>query len=669
MRSFLIIAFLFLSSGLQAQLIDRVLAAPDYRGEGGIAVKWLTEKGVYPGGFRIYRKQDAALDWKMIGTSIKQEPNMERLKQMNTTLVQSYAVFYEKEFDYLQTVPAHRAVLYLNLSRSQEISEMLGMVYYDEDASQGSTYQYRVTGVLNDNEEEEIGLSPAVQPGVFAKLSPPDSISVQRFPDQIWLNWKIDETVSTTSVIERSVDGGAYTQVSELPLYVSKSQDSLGNWVFPPVFFADTDIDSMTTYQYRLAAVDYFAQTGEFSEAIVSKPVDFVFPPTPQGATIAVDDRAMMVQLDWEYPAPPDDLKGFVVLSRKELDQVPTVISDTLAQLMRSSAFQVDGTGEYLFTIGAIDEYGNLSESMPLVAKVDDMLPPDLPTDVEVRWEEGISILNWQESPSADIRGYFIYRAIGEQPPADEEGYKIVNSRPYELTQFVDTTGAPLAGSLWYAVAAVDSSYNISQITTPTTFVIPDETAPQAPFMKAPLVGEDVITLEWMQNVDSDLEAWLIHRQAAEDTIIIEVAPEMTRYVDTDVSAGKTYRYVMEARDIQGNVSPRSNVVELVAPGIDKSIFKGIEPKSISLKFVKKSKNVTLDWTQTFNGQNLGVIVYKGTDKDDLRPYSGRLQQAGFTDERIQSGTTYYYQLRTYASNGLNIKSDIKEIKIKAEEK
>lgn len=668
MRAFIYISFFFNTVLTYGQLVNKVIAAPDYQDNQGIAVKWFTEKGVYPLGFEVQRRV-ANGDWQLLGVTRKQEPDLERLKQMDKTIVQSYAVFYEKSFDYLQTVPSHRAILYLNLSRNDELPQMLGMIYFDETAQQGVIYEYKVNGILLDSQKEIIGVSKPVQTGEFKILAAPDSIVVNRKPDLITLKWYIAETVTVSTVVERSVDGGEFTPMSSLPIYVSKNKDESGEWAYPEVYLADEDIDSASTYSYRFAAVDLFGQLGQFSEVYKLSPVDLIPPPRPEDVLLEVDDRNMTISINWVYDNPPADLAGFKVLGRENVENDPFELSDLLGSESRSASFKVKRTGEYLVSLAAIDNAGNIAESSFSQAKVDDVMPPAAPSDMQISEDSGRYQISWKSPADKDLKGYFIHRYMGNNAPADVADYQILNGKPFAGNIWIDSLGTELSGKLWYAVAAVDSSFNIGGISEPKTFAIPDYTTPATPFLKAPVIDDKGISLYWMQDVDGDLKNWRLFRISESDSIVFNVNPDSTSYTDTKVTAGRSYTYYLCALDQSGLQSDKSNVNEVVAYGVDESIFNGMLPSSLTLKYIKKDKMVKVYWIQKFPEQSLGVIVYKGDKKDDLRPVSGRLKEPLFEDKRVKEGQTNYYQLRTYASNGLNKKSEIKEITIKKEEK
>ena len=109
----------------------------------------------------------------------------------------------------------------------------------------------------------------------------------------------------------------------DTPLYVSKEKSEDGSFKYPPFFYLDTSIDSLSTYTYRIASVDYFGQAGSFSNEYSLAPIDFNFPPTPENVTVEADDRNLEITVRWEYPSPPEDLAGFQIYIRSDADEPP----------------------------------------------------------------------------------------------------------------------------------------------------------------------------------------------------------------------------------------------------------------------------------------------------------------------------------------------------------
>lgn len=669
-KSMIILFFIVLGFSGLAQSVNDILVGPDYREEkSGLVIKWIPEKLVYPDGFNIYRKSEANAEWQQLNTSpIKLPPKPADFDQLPGEIQGIYDFVQQASFQDLQDNKLVRAFLKLNLYRTQRMAELMGMIWYDEETTDGSRYQYRVTG-LTGTEEEDLGATDWVDGGqAFAPLPPPDSIVVERLEEVINIRWSIDESISVATRVEKAAGQGDFKPIGELPLYVAFKTDEEGNAVYPEHYLIETAHPD-TTYRYRFALVDKFGQLGRYSEVFERKPVDLTPPPKPENPSIVVIDTAMQLNLTWQYGQAPEDMKGFMVYSRKDVEDTPLLVSDTLSADQRQISLQMPKTGEYLITIAAIDAAGNMAESIPMQAKIDDLIAPDPPAGIEVTQAEGMYTIQWTPSASPDVNGYFIYRSMGEEMPENANDFRIVNGKPWATTTYIDSLGQDLKGKLWYAVAAVDSSFNVGERSAPASFIIPDNIPPAQPFLTAPEISDAGILINWMANVDEDLETWQLIRLSEEDSAGFLLEPEATSYLDEAALPGVSYEYQLIAKDINGNLSPPSTGISVVAEGTDERIFDGILPANIEIKYAKKEKQIQLSWTQVFNDNNLGVVVYKGASADDMRPYSGKLRTTGFSDKRVQEDTTYFYQLRTYASNGLKKISAIKSITIKASDR
>ncbi len=669
-KSIFILILTILGFSSLAQSDNDILVGPDYRaGQSGMVVKWIPQKLVYPDGFNVYRRSENNENWQKLNESpVKVASKPTDFSQLPTEIQGIYDLVQKASFQELQDNKLIRAFLKLNLYRTQRMAELLGMIWYDENATETIRYQYRISGLIG-SEEEELGTTEWITGGQsFMPLPAPDSIVVERLEDVIKIRWSIDESISVATQVEKAAGGRELKAMDELPLYVAFKTDENGDPIYPDYYIIESAHPD-TTYSYRFALVDKFGQLGTYSDVFISKPVDLTPPPTPKSPSIVVVDTAMQLSISWGYEALPDDLKGFLIYQRENTEDAPVPISDTLSIENRAVSLKVTRTGDFLITVAAVDDAGNVAESIPLQAKVDDLIAPEVPKEVVVQEQDGLYTISWQPSISVDAIGYFIYRYFGEDKPEDLNGFKIVNGKPLASTVYIDSLGNELKGKLWYAVAAVDSSFNISRISQPASFSIPDNLPPAQPFLKAPEVSEDGILMTWMPNVDDDLENWQLIRHSDDDSLKFTLEPQKTSYLDEAALPGVKYTYTLLARDFTGNYSIPSASISVVAEGVDERIFNGILPSNIELNYSKKDKHIQLSWNQVFNDDNLGVIVYKGESVDDLRPYSGKLRTAGFTDKRIKEETTYFYQLRTYASNGLKKISATKSITIKASDR
>ena len=165
--------------------------------------------------------------------------------------------------------------------------------------------------------------------------------------------------------------------------------------------------------------------------------------------------------------------------------------------------------------------------------------------------DSGTYTVTWQPVPELDIAGYFIYRYVGKETQPVPTDYFVLNRKPHSENVFTDSLGINVSGVIQYAVAAVDTSFNISELSIPARFTIPDIQPPATPFLKAPLVTDESIRLAWMQNIDSDLDSWWLYRISSLDSMAFKVQPDSTGYTDKNVKPGMAYTYYLIAKGLE----------------------------------------------------------------------------------------------------------------------
>lgn len=665
----IIIFILLLGYTSQAQVIDRVIASPSYSGK-GIVIKWIPDEINYVKGYNIYRSIAGNASWQKLNDEPinKIPPLPDAYRSLPEELLKSYAIGYEKPRTYFRENDAMRAFIYLDILRSQELGELLGLVWIDESASPGQSYQYKVEGLIESG-VESIGVSNNVTTGNYDYLPEPQNISIDRKRDGVYFKWDIDESRSVATYIRKSTNGGRFENLFEIPVYVAKKTNDSGEKVYPEVYFVDRDIKKGEDYRYRLAAVDFFGQTGEFSPIIDMAERDLDPPPAPTNIQLSLDEPNFRGSISWDYSSTPDDFKGYIILSRNSIESEPNLLHpDTLSAGINSVELNFPGTGNYIISVAAVDQANNISESEYQGAEINDFVPPASPSELSLDLEEGNISFGWKAPEDKDVLGYYLYRYLGNKDKPDREDFVVLNNEPIIELQYSELLDEVLTGNIYYSVSAVDSAFNRSELAAPATILLPDKNAPSDPVIKGITLKDNAVQLNWYPNVDSDLQNFILYR--AEDDkseIIATLNPLDTTYIDNSVKAGRRYEYYMVAVDISGNQSLESGRTSILIPENDLDILKNIKPRNIQLRYMKNKNHAAVWWDQNFTSENLGVVIYKGESEDNLKPVSGLLKEAEFRDEKVTPGNTYYYQLRTYASNGAKDYSIIKTLKIKAE--
>ena len=167
---------------------------------------------------------------------------------------------------------------------------------------------------------------------------------------------------------------------------------------------------------------------------------------------------------------------------------------------------------------------------------------------------------------STDIDLYMAVDPTVAGDPAVEAFYRI-NGGPLTSVGSATIPAAWLAGPDALAVGLISTSVNATPITPAwesieITMGAPDVTAPAAPTNLVATATDGQVSLDWDDNVEGDLDVYSIYRSTTSpvDTSGVPIAqPADSEYLDTLVTNGTTYYYMVTARDVSLNESVPSN--------------------------------------------------------------------------------------------------------------
>ena len=197
-----------------------------------------------------------------------------------------------------------------------------------------------------------------------------------------------------------------------------------------------------------------------------------------------------------------------------------------------------------------------------------DSIPPVAPQNLSADAGVGTVVLNWDANTEGDLAGYNIYRS-----DLSGESYVKINSNLVSTNTYSDNE-LP-GGTYYYVVTAVDNDGNESVHSQEAEAFVMDIVPPAVPTGLTAAVDNSKVTLSWNANTESDLMGYLVYRSTTSGTgyVLLNNTPiEVTNYVDTGVTNGVTYYYVVEAVDNSSNYSGYSNEVSakpviVVGPG------------------------------------------------------------------------------------------------------
>ena len=329
--------------------------------------------------------------------------------------------------------------------------------------------------------------------------------------------------------------------------------------------YEDTTARPLTTYFYKVSAVDSVGNESELSNAVMADVRDQTPPSAPTNLRGSVLD-SKQIELAWSAPGGvPSDLKTYEVFYRRTGSNDayaradPGDLRDTVftSALTESSRF-TDGA---IYTVGvaAVDYALNPSDSAFVEVKVPDLNPPTAPESITTLNDLGVrAVVQWTRSLSGDVAEYRVYRAPGETPVdtvASDSAWAIVRHPKSNVTDDEIKTGE----SFRYTVTAVDSIGNESPRSPTAVFTLRDRTSPPAVRNVQALQQEAGVLVVWEPSPASDVASYRVMRSdlpTGRHEVVGLVPRDDTRYVDDSGHDGHFYR--VHAIDTSGNLSNAS---------------------------------------------------------------------------------------------------------------
>lgn len=184
----------------------------------------------------------------------------------------------------------------------------------------------------------------------------------------------------------------------------------------------------------------------------------------------------------------------------------------------------------------------------------------------------------------------------------------------------------------------------------------------------------------WMAflQVDDDLEVWNLIMENKEDKVgflllLDPYLPEAVglRFWDLTAKQGETYMYRVVRISASGNESPAVLRGTVLAP----SVTPPHPPQNLKINY--RNGTVRLDWQPSRSELALYYHVYRSEEPEYgfirinpdpiiiLRDEDGNALTSGFTDAHLETGTSYYYQVRaTDVADNLSNPSETMSVNI-----
>mgnify|MGYP006284703855 FL=1 len=620
-------------------------------------VRWpvVNEAGIE--GYHVYRRADNETSWEQLtGQPLEFIRDEQQIREEAGYKAEMFLQLFgaadppgditdEVYNDFLED---EEAVSFMELMTlvNPGLGNLLGVIYIDSAISGYSEVQYRITSVINGNEEEHttserISLAGRdVIPGIenFAGTPKHQGANLK------WDKHK-DEIGSGEIVTYRVYRGesrrGPFEELNLyglLPVTISSGDFVSGEDVQE---YNNKYLENGKRYFYSVRAVNAFGLTGPTSQVIEVIPLDTRPAGPPNNLRAKLFGTGLLVEWDHENEL----VKGFEVYkgSSREDDFRKVFPRDTLLLENRKSwiDFEVEEGQHHYYYIRSVNQAGMKSRpSDTLHYYYIDETAPEPPQNVIAIADTSVITIRWDENIEEDIAGYEVERASDDR---FETRFLLTNEIIAD-TFYIDSLPAISQTTYGYLVYAIDNSYNRSGPSRMVKARMPDIAPPQHPVITSLTRKGNVVSIEWTPSFEEDAAGYRVYRSEQSEGNFIPAGETKQNSTNDTLESSGTFVYSITAFDNAGNESDRSPSLS-----VDYDEFeKPVAPPSG--KITRRKDDLVIEWEGVTAPRTAGYLVSRidpetGRKLDVAETKKDRLY---YVDRVADVEKRWIYHIKTY---------------------
>ena len=260
--------------------------------------------------------------------------------------------------------------------------------------------------------------------------------------------------------------------------------------------------------------------------------------------------------MDWNDNGEPD-LAGYNVYRSTTSGGPYSKLNGALVTVSNYTDTGLTNGTPYYYVVRAentsAQESGNSNEAS--AAPVD--APPAAPTGLSATGQNAQVSLGWNDNTEPDLAGYNVYRSTTSGGP-----YSKLNGAVVSVSNYTDTT-VTNGTTYYYVVTAEDTGANESGNSNEAS-ATPQVTPPAAPtgLIASAGPGQLEVSLNWDDNAEPDLAGYNVYRSTTTGGPYSKINGSLVTtsdYLDTGLTGGVTYYYVVRAENTAAQESANSN--------------------------------------------------------------------------------------------------------------
>jgi hypothetical protein len=527
----------------------------------------------------------------------------------------------------------------------ERIRLALGAYALDQRVKPGETWEYRVSNLDARGTATSPVLSAPVAYPAAVRFAPVRVLRVEQSESTIvvWFHVTASGGLPARSLEiwrRRGRDGG-FTKVDSLNSMIRVKDSTLAR-------YEGHRLSAGEMYQYYAVPRDVFFNTGTPSDTVTTytvSPTRFTLPDSLR----AVSVDSLGVVLTWRF-ADARLARAIRVYRSPAQDTGWRQVAELPATARR---FVDQQSPEMRMTFYRLTVTGPRNEESPPTASTfgffKSRLPPAPPYGLLAEagpGNRGVR-LTWQRNGDPGLLGYFVFRtpravdSITPETPLEQIGPLLLGD-----TTYLDTVSAVSPGREYaYVVQAVSRSELRSAYSPPAFFSPPETGALTAPTGLRGVVDGNRVELVWddMTSLDLGVAGYLVQRRTpggpdSAFTTLTAAALGRTEnhFVDSTVTVGAAYDYVVRSVDRGRGQSPRSLPARVVVPRLR-------PPAPGGLRALAAADGIAVSWGQ-IEGLTATVRIYRyARGGRPARLTEVAATDTGYVDRAAQPGQRYYY--------------------------
>jgi len=532
-------------------------------------------------------------------------------------------------------------------SLDPRFQSVAGCGWLDEGIAASGTYQYRVNKVEKNGTKTLLNEERIVFPSntYMGTLNP---VNFKPGEANIRITYTVGDSVNTAGIklyrsqyLEKK-----FSEIPSNPFFTKQNNRSVA-------ILTDASTAEGITYTYVAIPVDALGNEGEPADTLniynLSRPSDIGL---IQKFDVTAKEKEQGIQLEWKLKTDKGIVSIDVYRSKRYEDGYRKIISLTPKETKYFDNQNLNYSIAYYYYILVNNGYGsNLpSARVPVILKGTrpNLFPPQNFTVTKTGNTARLTFYKLQP----DTRGYYIYRANG-YTGALKQLQRMLLSTDSALT-YIDTLPQSTTPQVYsYAVAGINTSYNISPLTERESVQTSGSNLPIPPGISAILRNNSVfVTWKDVSDINPAVTGYNVYRTISDDAgnekqtpKIIAITKEANAFTDKNISEGIRYHYYVQSVGLDtADVSSLSNTASILIP---EQI--PMQPGKVSAYAAEKK--VVIKWDLPADSIMKKIRIYRavaGQQATMIKELSSNTTQ--FEDPTVELNKMYYYFITTVSS-------------------